>query len=64
VTTDLVQTDLYVGGTLSADGKYFTPSEFSLKPRDTTKVYKKIGRFYTVGALTLVAEQPIYQYYN
>jgi hypothetical protein len=61
VTTDLVQTPLYVGGTLSGEDK-FVPSEYSLTLRDTSKVYKQIGQFATSGNFTLTFQQPVYKY--
>jgi hypothetical protein len=61
VTADLVQCDMFVGGTLVGTDM-FRPYEFSLKPRNGNYVYKRIGRFYTVGSLALELEQPAYVY--
>jgi len=58
VTTDLVQTPLYVGGT--RDGNYFTPNEFSLTLRSTAKVYKLIGYFTAAGNFYLSDYQPVF----
>jgi parallel beta-helix repeat protein len=62
-TTDLVNTDLYIGGTLGTDGVSFVPKEFSLTLRDMSLVYRRIGRFQTAGFFFLMTEQPVYKYW-
>jgi hypothetical protein len=61
VTTDLLQAPLYVGGTPSAHG-CFIPSEFSLTPRNTSLIYKRIGYFSTAGYYYHSEYQPVYRY--
>ena len=61
-TTDLIQTPVYVGGT--REGDYFTPNEFSLTMRDTSKVYKLLGYFHAAGNFYLTEDQPVFIHIN
>lgn len=63
-TTDLAQTPVYIGGIPSSDERTFIPSEYSLTLRDTSKAYKLIGYFSTVGDMFLTEYQPVYFYKN
>ena len=60
ITTDLVSTPLYLGG--SQNGDYFSPSEFSLTFRTDQHIYKRIGYFTTQGYFYLSEIQPCYFY--
>jgi hypothetical protein len=64
ITTDLLQTALYIEGTLSADAQYFTPLNFALTMRDTSKVYRQVGYFTVVGYFYHSDNQPTFRFIN
>ena len=60
ITTDLVVTNLYIGGTQY--GEFFIPVEYSLTFRDTNLVYKRLGQFGAAGNFYFSDYQYVFKY--